>query len=171
MTENEVKTETHPAEPILAALGMFTYAWSSLQKTLETTIWLSLELNSTKGRIITSSMQMSSLIDMLQTILSADIIDGIKNDQTIAFSELIDKIRTLNSQRVDIMHSNWRMPGEKDDYKTMQSSRTLARGKLKSRDKTWTKNDLLALSIEVTAVADALMNLNETVILANRPRP
>lgn len=133
-------SDAHPAEPILAALGSFTYAWSGLQISLEMFVWALLGIDEQRGRIVTSNMQTLALIEMLQTILN---VIQIPEDERPMMEDMIKGLKNLNAKRNNIIHSHWTFDEGSKDYTVLRSSRNLGRGQLKKTEKIWTIDDLM----------------------------
>jgi hypothetical protein len=151
------------ADKILVSLGMFTVCWSSLRTMMEMSVWLCLRLGDGRGKIVTSPMTTAALIEMLQTALSENELPEL-NSRELSVKDLIKKLKYLNSQRNEFMHSSWHLEMG-NDLDKIKSSRVLARGKLHTREKTWANEDIESLCRDVMETSLALHKLMQGLLV------
>lgn len=145
---------------LMHALGIVTMTWSLLNATIQATIWKFLNLDTTRGRILTSNLTSGQLIELLKTIFDFMTKSFSKEEKT-THNQFFTQLEKMNAYRNDIMHGAWEPIVQDKNIVGMKATRSMARGELKTREQEWNVESLIEFSRHINDTADTLVMILE----------
>jgi len=145
---------------LMEALGTVTLTWSLLNATIQATVWRFLNLDSTRGKILTANLSTGQLIQLLETVFDF-LSKSFTKDEKQLHNRFFSGLNELNAMRNDIMHGDWEPILHDGKLMGMKALRSMARGELKTRERDWNVERLTAFSGHIKETSEMLVTILE----------
>lgn len=133
-------------------VGRVATQWGLLEGYLENCIWKLLRVNFSKGRAVTTHINLNLRLDMIATLLS------VTRRHSKEWKSWLEACRKLSTARNIAVHAMWvTKPGEP---RIAQSISYVARGELRDRGRVTTAAEIKKIAEETAALTIRLIRLS-----------